>query len=188
MHSAFAGGGMRRLCFQGVFVIAATLTIVAQEHSRQLQDTWVRFNSEPGRFTVMLPQNPREKTETVRSNVGPYTTHLFSVRSVKTVFLVGWVDYAPGFNFGAQSELNANRDNFIKEINATLLSSNNIRRDGYQSLEFTAETIDTIYRSRVYIVGRRPYQLIAGTVKGTDDSASVTRFFDSFKIRPPTPR
>ncbi|HEX6731025.1 MAG TPA: hypothetical protein VF074_13465 [Pyrinomonadaceae bacterium] len=179
---------MKRLWFQGVLIIAATLTIVAQEHSRQTPDTWVRFNSELGRFTVMLPQNPTEKTETVRSNVGPYTTHLFSVRSVKTVFLVGWVDYAPSFNFVAQSELNANRDNFVKAINATVLNSNNARIDGYQSLEFTAETTDTVYRSRVYIVGRRPYQLIAGTVKGTDDETNVTRFFESFKIRPPTTR
>jgi len=179
---------MKRLWFQGVFILAATLTIVAQEHSRQTPDTWVRFNSELGRFTVMLPQNPIEKTETVRSNVGPYTTHLFSVRSVKTVFLVGWVDYAPSFNFVAQSELNANRDNFVKAINATVLSTNNTKIDGYQSLEFTAETTDTVYRSRVYIVGRRPYQLIAGTLKGTDDEANVTRFFESFKIRPTTTR
>ena len=179
---------MKRLWLQGVLIIAATLTIVAQEHSRQPTDTWVKFNSELGRFTVMLPRNPSEKTDTVRSSGVPYTTHLFSVRSMKTVFLVGWVDYDPGFKFGAQSELNANRDNFVREIKATLLSSNNTRIDGYQSLEFTAETADTIYRSRVYIVGRRPYQLIAGTVKGTDDSASVTRFFDSFKIRPPTTR
>lgn len=179
---------MKRLWFQGVVVMAAALTILAQEHSNPTRDSWVRFNSEQGRFTVLLPQNPTEKTETVRSEIGPYTSHLFSVRSVKTVFVVGWVDYAPNFNFGVQSELNANRDNFVKEINATLVSSNNTRIDGYQSLEFTAETADTFYRSRVYIVGRRPYQLIAGTPKGTDDAANVTRFFESFKIRPQTIR
>ena len=183
---------MKRFWFAGVLIIAAFLTLNAQEHSRQPSvqpgDTWVRFNSPIGRFTVMLPQNPTEKSETVRSDVGPYTTHLFSVRSVKTVYLVGWVDYAPGFNFGTQSELNANRDNFVKAIKATLVTSSNARFDGYQSLEFTAETTDTIYRSRVYIVGRRPYQLIAGTLKGTDDSTNVTRFFDSFKITPSATR
>lgn len=177
---------MKRLWFPAVILLAAAMSVTAQEHSREARDSWVRFNSELGRFTVMLPQNPTENTETVKSNVGPYTTHLFSVRSVKTVFLVGWVDYDPGFTFGVQSELNANRDNFVKAINATLVSSNNTRIDGYQSLEFTAETAETFYRSRVYIVGRRPYQLIAGTLKGTDDTINVTRFFDSFKVRTPT--
>lgn len=179
---------MQRLWFLGVVFLCATLRVAAQAHSSEARDSWVRFNSDLGRFTVMLPENPSEKTETVPSTAGPYTTHLFSIRSVKTVFLVGWVDYHPNFNFGAQSELNANRDNFVKALNATLITSNNTRIDGYQSLEFTAETNETFYRSRVYIVGRRPYQLIAGTLKGTDDSANVTRFFDSFKIRPPTPR
>lgn len=179
---------MKRLWFPGVILLAAAMTVSAQEHSRESRDSWVKFDSDPGRFTVWLPQTPTEKTETVRSNVGPYTTHLFSVRSVNSVFVVGWVDYDPGFNFGVQSELNANRDNFVKGISGTLIDSTNTTIDGYQSLEFTAETADTIYRSRVYIVGRRPYQLIAGTLKGVDDSANVTRFFDSFKIRRPTTR
>jgi len=179
---------MRRLCFLGFILITAVLRVEAQEHSREARDSWVRFNSELGWFTVMLPQTPTEKTETVPSNVGPYTSHLFSVRSVNSVFVVGWVDYDPAFNFGVQSELNANRDNFVKGIKGTLINSTNTTIDGYQSLEFTAETTDTIYRSRVYIVGRRPYLLTAGTLKGIDDSANVMRFFDSFKIRRPTTR
>jgi hypothetical protein len=179
---------MRRPWFVGVVLIAATMTVAAQEHSPEPRDSWVRFNSQLGRFTVMLPQTPTEKTETVRDTIGPYTTHLFTVRSENSVFVIGWVDYDPGFNFGVQSELNANRDNFIKGVKGTLVNSNNITIDGYQSIEFTAETTETIYRSRVYMVGRRPYQLIAGTLKGFDGSANVTRFFDSFKVRPPTTR
>jgi hypothetical protein len=179
---------MQRLWFPAVMLLAVAMTAAAQEHSRETRDSWVRFDSESGRFTVMLPQTPTEKTETVPSNVGPYTSHLFSVRSVKSVFVIGWVDYDPGFNFGVQSELNANRDNFVKGIKGTLINSTNTTIDGYQSLEFTAETTDTIYRSRVSIVGRRPYLLTAGTLKGIDDSANVTRFFDSFKIRRPTAR
>ena len=175
---------MRRLSFLVLMLMAATLTVAAQEHSRESRDSWVRFNSEPGRFTVMLPQTPTEKTETVASSIGPYTSHLFSVRYNSSVFVVGWVDYDRTFNFGVQSELNANRDNFIKGIKGKLIASNNATIDGYQSLEFTAENAETMYRSRVYIVGRRPYILIVGTLKGADDTAGAIRFFDSFKVRP----
>ena len=145
-------------------------------------DGWVTFNSEMGRFSVVMPEIPNDKTETVQSEHGPYTTHLFVVRE-KSVFLIGWVDYDPNFNFNPTSELDANRDNFVKGVKATLINSRSVTLDGYQALEFTAETADTIFKSRVYMVGRRPYQLVAGTSKGFDDSRNVSRFFESFKVR-----
>ena len=55
------------------------------------------------------------------------------------MFLVGYVDYDPSFNFNRQAELEANRDQFIKDLKATLLTSRNLRIDGYSALEFTAE-------------------------------------------------
>src|SRR5262245_18608959 len=144
---------MKRLWLAVLLVVFASFTAQSQELAKQQHDAWITFDSEVGRFTVLLPQTPGEKVETVQSNVGPYTTHLFSVRSKGTIFAVGWVDYDRRFIFGPQSELNANRDNFIKGIKGTLVSSSYSIRDGYQSLEFTAETNDTIYTSRVVIVG-----------------------------------
>ena len=82
------------------------------------------------------------------------------------------------------AELEANRDNFVKGINATLVSSRRTNIDGYSALEFTAETADRIFKSRVYLVGRRPYQIVIGSPKGLDDSANVNRFFNSFKVNP----
>jgi hypothetical protein len=172
-----------KLVVAALLLVLASAIAVSQEHSKESREPWVRFNSEPGRFTVLMPQKPEETTETVQSSIGPYTTHLFSVRSGRTVFVVGWVDYDPGFKFGVQSELNANRDNFVKGVQGTLVSSTNTTIDGYQSLEFTAETPTHVWKSRVYIVGRRPYQLITGTPKGVDLSANTERFFQSFKIK-----
>ena len=168
--------------------------VTAQEHTRPPStpapkatpmaspDGWVTFNSAPGRFTVLMPEIPNDKTETISSEHGPYTTHLFVVRE-KSVFLIGWVDYDPNFNFNVTSELDANRDNFIKGVKATLINSRTLTLDGYQAIEFTAETADTIFKSRVYMVGRRPYQLVAGTAKTLDDARNVSKFFDSFKVR-----
>lgn len=175
---------MKRLWLVGLLIVCASLTAHSQELAKQQRD-WVRLNSEIGRFTVLLPQMPVETIETVESNVGPYTSHLFSVRSNPTIFVIGWVDYDRSFSFGPQSELNANRDNFIKGIKGILVSSNYSTFDGYQSLDFTAENNDTIYQSRVLIVGRRPYLLFTGTLKGVDDSANTARFFESFKVKQP---
>ena len=133
----------------------------------------------------MMPEIPKDKSETTDSTHGPYTTHLFIVKDGDSVYLIGWVDYDPSFNFNRQAELEANRDNFVKGINARLLSTRPTVIDGYSAIEFTAETDDRVFKSRVYMVGRRPYQIVIGSPKNQDDTANVNRFFNSFKVRLP---
>ena len=179
--------------------LALSFSLRAQEHTRRPPATttparptatpvpvdnggWVRYNSESGRFSVLMPETPEEKTETTPSDHGPYTTHLFVVRDTKNVYLIGWVDYDPSFNFNRQAELEANRDNFVKGINATLVATHAMNLDGYPALEFSAETADRTFKSRVYMVGRRPYQIVIGTPKDDPDAVSTNRFFNSFKV------
>jgi len=145
---------------------------------------WVKFTSDTGRFSVLMPEAPTEQKETTQSEHGPYTTHLFIVKDPQNVYLIGWVDYDPSFNCNRQSELDANRDNFVKGVKATLLSSRTLTLDGYQALEFSAEAGDRVFRSRVYMVGRRPYQIVIGVPKDNEDPVVVNRFFNSFKVRP----
>jgi hypothetical protein len=144
---------------------------------------WVRFNSVAGHFTVLMPSTPEDKAETTQSDHGPYTTHLFVVKDTANVYLIGWVDYDPSFNFNRAAELEANRDNFVKGINATLTASRTLTIDGYSVLEFTADAGDRTFMSRVYMVGRRPYQIVIGYPKGEPDEVSTNRFFGSFKVR-----
>ncbi|HJP91452.1 MAG TPA: hypothetical protein VJ875_05825 [Pyrinomonadaceae bacterium] len=191
---------MKRFLAVVIITLAAGLAISAQEHTKRPPTStpsstpppinqmdasgWVKFTSEAGHFSVLMPETPTDKAETVDSAHGPYTTHLFIVKDDQSVYLIGWVDYDPAFNFNRQAELEANRDNFVKGINATLLSTRTTVIDGYSALEFTAETADRVFKSRVYMVGRRPYQIVIGSPKGFDDAVSVNRFFNSFKVRP----
>src|SRR5215467_1618939 len=179
--------------------ISLSLSLNAQEHSRRPATTptpapapatrptpaptsvddggWVRFNSVAGRFSVLMPETPEDKAETTPSDHGPYTTHLFIVRDTKNVYLIGYVDYDPSFNFNRAAELEANRDNFVKGISATLTGTRSLTIDGYPVLEFTADTADRTFKSRVYMVGRRPYQIVIGYPKGDPDAVATNRFF-----------
>jgi hypothetical protein len=93
------------------------------------------------------------------------------------------VDYDPSFNFNRQAELEANRDNFVKGITATLVNTRPTVIDGYSAIEFTAETEDRVFKSRVFMVGRRPYQIVIGYPKDQEDPLTTDRFFNSFKVR-----
>src|SRR5689334_18226359 len=189
---------MKRFLPTLIMMLALSFSLNAQEHSPRppkstpsstppatsVMDSsgWVKFTSDDGHFSVMMPETPTDKTETTNSTHGPYTTHLFIVKDTTSVYLIGWVDYDPSFNFNRQAELEANRDNFVKGINARLLSTRPTVIDGYSGLEFTAETADRVFKSRVFLVGRRPYQIVIGSPKGFDDTALTNRFFNSFKV------
>ena len=183
-----------------LITLGVSINLAAQEHTRRPPTSappattprnntatdnggWVKFTSDTGRFSVLMPEIPEEKKETTPSEHGPYTTHLFIVKDTQNVYLIGWVDYDPSFNFNRQSELDANRDNFVKGVNATLLNTRSLTIDGYQALEFSAEAGDRVFRSRVYMVGRRPYQIVIGVPKDNEDPALVNRFFNSFKVK-----
>jgi hypothetical protein len=141
---------MKRFLATAIITLALSLSVAAQEHTKRPPSStpsstpppanvtdasgWVQFISDTGRFSVLMPETPIDKTETVQSEHGPYTTHLFIVRDPTSVYLIGWVDYDPDFNFNRQSEMEANRDNFVKGINAKLLSTRALTIDGYPSL------------------------------------------------------
>lgn len=179
-----------------LITVALSIVVAAQEHTPRRPSApapaptpsdnnggWVKFTSEMGRFSVLMPETPEEKIDTTPSEHGPYTTHLFVVRHDPNVYLIGWVDYDASFNFNKQSELAANRDNFVKGIKATLVSTRPVMLDGYSAIEFVAETADRMFKSRVYMVGRRPYQIVIGYPKDAEDQVTVNRFFNSFKVK-----
>ena len=167
--------------------IPALLSLVllaALSASAQTPAGWVKFSPAGSPFTVLMPTQPKEDKKTSESPHGPYTTVLYSSKSPEgEIYLVGWADYDPKFKFGVQAELEANRDNFVKSVKAKLLSTTPIKLGTHPGIEFKAELtgkVDIV--SRVYIVGRRPYQLITVTPAGRDVSANRERFFSSFKL------
>jgi hypothetical protein len=190
---------MKRFLAISLMMLGLSISLKAQEHSARPSATpsstpppvtamdasgWVKFISDDGRFSVLVPDSPTEKTETTDSTHGPYTTHLFVVKDTSSVYLIGWVDYDPSFNFNRQAELEANRDNFVKGLNATLVSTRSTVINGYSAIEFTAEAGDRLFKSRVFLVGRRPYQIVIGSPKTMDNATVMNRFFNSFKVTP----
>ncbi len=167
--------------------VLSLILLAAPTAAAQAPADWVKFSPPGAPFTVLLPAEPKKDVKTQDGPNGPYTTTLFtSVSPEREIYLVGWVDYDPKFKFGVQAELEANRDNFVKSVKATLLGTTPIKLGTHPGIEFKAEIegrADIV--SRVYIVGRRPYQLITGAPAGRDFSANRARFFSSFQLAAP---
>jgi hypothetical protein len=145
---------------------------------------WIKFESTPGLFSVLMPAQPTEEKETKESPYGPYTTNLFLSKGNGELFMAAWVDYDPKFNFDAQKELDLNRDNFVKGVQGTLGSTTRITFKDNPGIEFDGTASNFSFKSRVYIVGRRPYMLIAVFPVGGEGSPNINKFFSSFELAP----
>jgi hypothetical protein len=143
--------------------------------------TWIDFRSAAGKFSVQFPVKPRETVDTTASVTGPYVTHLFISTSGNDIFMVGWVDYDSSFKFDTRAELLANRDNFAKALNAEIYETKDTSFKGHSGIEFTAGVSGLFIDSRVYIIGRRPYQIIAISKTGKS-SPELQKFYASFSL------
>jgi hypothetical protein len=170
---------MKKISSLFFLLIASTLALGFQS-----PEEWTRFDTAEGHFSILMPCQPKESKETTQSSFGPYDVTLQSCSSNGEMYMTGWVDYAPSFNFDDQKELEANRDNFIKGMKGTLKSSSPITYKTYPALEFEGSTENYTFQSRVYIVGKRPYMIIGMYPNGRDNSQNIARFFSSFDMRP----
>jgi hypothetical protein len=169
---------MKRIWSLFFLLLASTLVLGSQSPG-----DWTKFDTVEGHFAILMPCQPKESKETTQSSVGPYDVTLHTCVSNGEMYMVGWVDYAPSFNFDDRKELDANRDNFVKGMNGTLKSSSAITYKNYPSLEFEGANENHTFQSRVYIVGRRPYMIIVIYPNGRDSSLNIRKFFSSFDMR-----
>ena len=157
---------MRRTVGLFALFLLSSMSTLVQE------DKWIRFSPTGSGFEIMLPSEPNEKVEK-RAN---YITHMYSSTMGKTVYLISYSDYTTI----PEKALEANRDDFNKQMQATLLSSRNVGLDGKTGLEFTSEISAANVKSRIFLVGNRLYQIAALVFKDTQDDKNVDRFFESF--------
>ena len=163
--------------FKAAGLLVLLLSTVAVAQDEQLPAPWAKFEHEAGGFSVLMPGKPVE-TITQRPK---YTLHSFTVTLGRSVFSVSYSDYVPEVKLD-DSSVTSNIEKFNKNLGATLLTTREIKIDGHTGVEFTAETPALNVKSRVFVIGKRMYQTAALVFKDVDDTISVNRFFDSFKL------
>jgi hypothetical protein len=158
-------------------ILSLTILVARLVFASQATD-WVRVAPVGGGFMVMMPAKPEEEVKPG----GDFTSHLFTVTTDKAIYLAAYGDYAPTIKLNVSGELVANRDNFLKALEAKLIESKEISMDGHTGLEFTGESERASFKSRVYLFGNRIHQIGVAVFKGQEDAASVDRFFGSFSF------
>jgi len=126
----------------------------------------------------MLPGKPRYETRALSGDAAA-TMHLWSTQVRMSVLGVGYADYPAG-NEGI---LDSTQSALVANIHGNLIEESRIFRDGLAGRAVVAEGADTVLRARLWVSGRRLYQL-AVLGPGNDLSAAdVELFFSSFSPR-----
>lgn len=154
--------------------------------SIQKPDEWIKYTSPEGRYSVLLPAQPKVGTqESATADGEKFTQYKAAVSDGNVVYLIGYFDHIPGTTFS----LDKARDGMVGAIKGTLLSESAVSLGGSpgRDLRVSAKGSDGtefLVRARFYDVDKRVYVLQFIIPKVEDDSASAektARFFDSFQ-------
>jgi hypothetical protein len=160
------------------FASCVLLYFVMATASAQTEQTgWEEFAPEGGGFSMLFPTQPVE-TITAKAN---YTMHSFATTAGRATYVVSYTDYQR-IKLGPEAFLLANRDRFIKGLQAKLISSREITVNGHAGIDFTSENSAANIRSQLFLIGKRMFQTASVVFKDVDQTREVNRFFDSFKF------
>ena len=161
------------------FSLLVLLTLCSNVPAQTDTSGWITLAPEGAGFSVLFPGDANETVDKKNS----FTLHSFNVTVGRATYVASYSDYLPG-KLDPAVALIANRDKFLKSLQATLVTSREITIDGHTGIEFTGETPAANVKSQLFLIGNRMYQMVTFVFRDVDETRNVNRFFDSFKFTP----
>ena len=162
-----------------IALVTALILLVAFSPAAMQSNNWEKVAPAGGRFSVMMPAEPKDSEFTPAPD---FTSHGYAEEIDGVIYVCLYGDYAASIHLNPDAELAANRDNFLKTLNASLILTKEIELDGRFGLEFTGETAENTFQGKVYILGNRIFQITVGVPKVTGDAGNAARFLKSFAL------
>jgi hypothetical protein len=148
---------------------------------------WQTFSPPGGRFTVLLPGEPKETKTISQTERGPIETHTFAIETGPHTYGVSWFDFPGVVPQGPQIKgaLEGGKKGLLEKLGRIkVLKDEEISFDGFPGKEVVVENADKSYTLtvRLYLVRQRTYTLMASAPLGQSDAPEVRQFFASFRL------
>ena len=185
---------MKRLTLTLAILVVAATNCFSQDHGAPVtptvttRDTWIKYNSPEGRYSVSLPQQPKLSSQESTNSAGlKFTQYMATAEESGRLFMIGYFDYPAAF------DIDKARDGVVQKLKATLLSESDLTIAGYPGREIKMSAKETdgsefLIRARIYAVKNRAYfvQFIIGSTDTAPTAvAAATKYFDSFSVSVP---
>jgi hypothetical protein len=151
---------------------------------------WHQLRSDDGRFSVLIPARPSERIQTHDDTpVGPITVRMFTaqVEAGQPAYTVAYSDYPE-----TMLERTNPKEILDRAVEAAvgndgkLDSQKSSPLDAYPGRSVSARVPAGLeYEGRLYLVGRRLFQLSVVSPPGAGLAQARQRFFGSFKLLSP---
>lgn len=146
--------------------------------------------SEAGGFTVLMPGVPAEQTETAGSGGGRITLHMIRADIDDVSYLVSYHDADARSVRDPKALLDGQRDLAVKSHDGHLIADRRIQVRRHPGRDFRAEyrkgddPRGGVLQGRIFLAGRRVYQVIALAPRAKAGSPMITTFLQSFTTIP----
>jgi hypothetical protein len=167
--------------------VLLVLMTAALPFSLQGQTEWIKYNSPEGRYSVLLPGEPKITTQEAAASTGEkFAQYMAASEDSIAVYMVGYFDVAPNMTFSFEKA----RDGFLAAVKGTLLSEKVISLGGYAGREANVSAnggsgIEYLILVRFYQVEKRIYVIQFIVAKSADAAISAgksAKYFDSFQV------
>ena len=149
---------------------------------------WSKLDSTEGRFRALTPSKAESSVSEVPSGTLKITLYTFSSSNKTGSFMLSYADY-PNAATSPEHEqivLDKVRDGVLKGTQAALVSETKITLKGYPGREMrakrTIEGTEMIFSWRLFLVGKRLYQLAVATTEADSQSPEIKKFLLSFEL------
>jgi hypothetical protein len=150
------------------------------------ENKWIEYKSTPGRYSVMLPSEPKiTKQNTTAANGDPLVADLATATEGQMTLIIGYFDYSGTYSF------DDGRNGILEKTGGKLISETNIKLGTFPGRDLVVDASGGGYDFRVYVryydAGDRVYLLQFLVLKKDDTAANAIqkqKYFDSFKILP----
>ncbi len=145
---------------------------------------WQVFESEDGRFEVLLPAEPQFKESVRDTAFGDIKEKHYELTAPEGEFSAEYNDLPLLVSLLATDRMIYRRakDAMLKEFKAEETAFGGIEQDGIEGMELSFETKDRRGRARLFMKKRRLYVLVATVSRKDGDEANVLKFLDSFDL------
>lgn len=152
------------------------------------QPQWVTFSTPEGRFSLQFPKQPTADVKDVETVLGTLKMYTYTASSSTVTYMASFADYPNTPEPDRQQPvLDGVRDGVASKLQAKIFEETKISLEGNPGREFRMSKIpengpELIYHWRIYLVGRRLYQVAAGYYKRDSQSRELPKYFDSFQL------
>lgn len=162
--------------------LAASLALALTVGGQQNSGDWHTFTDPTGRFSFLVPAEPKHQTQKDESHAeGPIVTDTYVANTQSNAFIAGLTQYPPSVPLDDQQELTADRDNFNKEVNGTVVSEERRQYGAFPAVEFKSKSEQANFHALMVKADHRVYCAVT-VFKTADEPVECTRFISSLKL------